>query len=196
MRLKVDSLIGKRTIIIGDVGRGKTLLTLRIIKKLRELGFSNEITILDFAPSKILMGDIEAGGKLTDFGMKLNGINYYSDTIAAPRLTGRNVDEIIRLAQYNRVKCEALLLKFLENPTPILVINDITLYFQVGSLGLLPKVLGKASTFIANGYFGKSLKEDLGSGISRNERLMMMKLINFSDYVINLNEVDRVEVDS
>ncbi|MCS7385317.1 MAG: hypothetical protein NDF55_01060 [archaeon GB-1867-005] len=195
MKLSVAELLGRRTLIIGDVGKGKTSLTLQIVMKLLKLGYSEEVTVLDFAPNKILIEGVQVGGKLADFGLSLSGVRYYTDDIAAPRLTSKSRDEVIRLASLNRVKCHHLLQKFQANPTSILVINDVTLYFQVGDLGLLPQALSVAETFVANGYFGKTLKEDLGSGISRNERLMMMKLIELADYVVDLNKIDIVDVD-
>ncbi len=194
MKINVNELIGKKTLVIGDVGRGKTKLTIKIINDLIKFGFKDEITILDFAPNKIKINAIIAGGKLIDFGFKVNSIKYFTSKFHAPRLTGKRSNIIIELARINRVRCEELFRKYLLDPTSILIINDISIYFQVGDLGLILEALKFAETFIANGYYGEKLEEDLGSGISFNERLMMDKLINLMDNIINLNEIEVNEI--
>jgi RecG-like helicase len=47
----VANLLGKRVLIVGDVGSGKTVLTLKIVYGLIDLGFGGRISILDFAPN-------------------------------------------------------------------------------------------------------------------------------------------------
>ena len=47
------SLLGKRTLIIGEVGSGKTALTAKIVLDLIAMGLGNEITVIDMAPEKI-----------------------------------------------------------------------------------------------------------------------------------------------
>lgn len=188
--LRVEDLLGRKTLIIGDVGKGKTFLTLKIILKLTEIGLSEELTVLDFAPSKIEIDGDVIGGKLVEFNVLPFKVKYYTDMIYAPRLMGKNSIEIVNFARLNRRVCDRLLRRYLRNPSSILVINDITLYFQVDDLGLLPKVLEKSETFIANGYYGKRLVDDKGSNVSLVERRNLIDLIGMMDLVIDLNVVD------
>ena len=188
--LRVEDLLGKKTLIIGDVGRGKTLLTLKIILKLIEIGLSEELTVLDFAPNKIEIDGDVIGGKLVEFSVFPFKVKYYTDRIFASRLMGRNSVEVLNFARLNRRACDGLLRRYLRNPSSILVINDITLYFQVDDLGLLPRVLEKSKTFIANGYYGERLMDDKGSSVSLVERRNLLDLIGMMDLVIDLNVVD------
>ncbi len=189
MIIRIEDLIGKSMLIVGDVGRGKTALTCKIIELLLKLGFRNKITILDFAPNIIRVGGITAGGKLLNFGLEIDCLSYLTNDFYAPRLTGKHANDVIELARANRVRCEELLLKYLIDPTPVLVINDVTIYFQVGDLGLLTDALNVADTFIANGYYGAALADDRGSGISFNEKFMIEMLMELVDEVIDLNKV-------
>lgn len=188
--MRFEDLIGLKTIIIGDVGRGKTQLTFNIILKLVELEFSRDLVILDFAPNRIEVRGEFIGGKLIEFNELPRSVKYYTDEIYAPRLMGKNCFEVVRLASLNRLTCERLLKMYLNNPSPILIINDVSIYLQIGDLGLLPRVINECETFIANGYFGERLADDMGSGISSNERKNMVDLVGMMDLVINLNLVD------
>lgn len=192
--MRIEDLIGKKTLVVGDVGRGKTILTLRILFKLTEIGLSKDVTVLDFAPNKIKVNNDFIGGKLIEFEALPLGVKYYTDRIYAPRLMGNDSFEVIAFAELNRKTCSRLLEMCLENPSPILMINDITLYFQIGDLGLLPRVLEKAETFIANGYFGQRLSEDKGSDVSLIERENLLELIGMMDIVIDLNLVAYSEI--
>jgi len=188
--LRIEDILNRKTLIIGDVGRGKTILTLKIIHRLIEIGLSENLIVLDFAPNKIEINGEIIGGKLVEFDIFPSQIKYYTDKIYAPRLMGKNSSEVTYFAELNRETCHRLLELYLKQCSPILIINDITLYFQVGNLGLLPRVLEKSKTFIANGYFGRRLMDDKGSRVSLVERENLLKLVEMMDLVINLNSID------
>jgi len=182
-------------LILGDVGKGKTKLTMDIITILTRLGFSDQITVIDFAPPLIENNGVKIGGRLIDFNFQIKSIKQYlTDRFFAPRMNGKNRFEVKLLAKLNREKCERLFKKFLDNLTSILIVNDITIYYQVDGLNLIYEVARNVETFIANAYFGERIIDKFNSNISLNERKMTLKLMDLMDKVINLNELSSVKI--
>ena len=177
--------LGKRVLIIGDVGTGKTELTRRLLMEAFESGYGPSITVMDMAPHATTIRGLSVGGVLVDpedLGVRYLGV----DDIRTPRLSAKNAEELLRLADYNRTEIEELLERFVADPTGILFINDISIYLQSGDLELLWSTLGKAETVVANGYIGERLKDDLGTGVSAREEEMMGELADRMDVVIHL----------
>jgi len=81
---------------------------------------------------------------------------------------------------------EPLLYEYIQNPTEVLLINDVTLYLQAGKLETILKCIKLTKTFLATAYYGKKLVEDFGSGISMREKLLTDKLATFMDLVVKL----------
>jgi hypothetical protein len=107
--------------------------------------------------------------------------------VRAPRLEGRDRDEVLRLAEENARAISAIFHEYLrEGPRGILFINDVSLYLHRGELGLLISVISKANTSILNGYYGSRLEEDKGSGISERERALMGDLAERMDLILEM----------
>jgi len=49
-KLSVNEILGRKVLIVGDVGTGKTALTVQIFEKLIDLGLGNDITMLFMLP--------------------------------------------------------------------------------------------------------------------------------------------------
>lgn len=106
--------------------------------------------------------------------------------LRAPRLEGRDAQEVLALARHNAALLSPLLERFLRAPTPLLVIDDLSIYLQAGEPGLLERAIMAAETFLGNAYYGSSLTEDKGSGISARERRAVDGLSSKVDVVILL----------
>lgn len=183
MKINISEILGKRTLIVGDVGKGKTRVTAEIVTQLISMGYEREITIIDMAPKRI--GSI--GGRIADYVKLLNTIKYlYSDKIIPPRTMGKNKNEVLRYAQNNRMVIHDMLQSYLNEPTRILIINDITLYFHAGSLEDILLCVRKAETFLANGYYGTYFSDDKSSGISTREKRLMEELMEKMDKIYYL----------
>lgn len=188
LSLDVKGLIGKRVLIVGDVGSGKTMLTLNIVERFVEYGFGGEISILDFAPGSIYFSGRRVGGKLIEFSFNPKTVkNYFNISIYPPRILGKCRDEVLNYAKLNRINCGNALQSFIDDPTSILIINDISLYYHVGDLGLIIYALRRCKTFVANAYFNGFIEDRFSSGISINERLMTENLMRIMNLVVNLN---------
>ncbi|MGC9051936.1 hypothetical protein [Pyrobaculum sp.] len=161
-----------RVLIVGDVGRGKTLLLAKMLKALAALGVS--VTILDFAPEK--MG---VGAKLTRY-VDVAGVRYLTEVFRAPRLEGRDAGEELALARENAERAAALIRQFLASPTPVLAVNDLTIYLHAGDPALVEEAIDAADVFIATAYYGSALR-DKGSGISGRERRAVEELMKRCD---------------
>ena len=126
----VDEILNRKTLIIGEVGRGKTRLTARILDELVSRGFAKNITVIDLAPS---IGNI--GLRLSAYTRAVENVRYFcSEKIRGPRLEGKNAKEVLDIAESNRKVVEKYFKSFLEKPTEILIVNDITIYFHAGEI--------------------------------------------------------------
>lgn len=178
-------LIGKRTLIKGDVGTGKTRLTENFLLAAVNFFPPGHITVIDLAPQRRVVGEIWVGGTIS----VPNEIRYLRPSMVwAPRLDGKTKEDIIRLANENAESIEKLLDFFIKSPSPILFMNDLTLYLHAGSLEKLLKIIKLAETFVGNAYEGRGLREDKGSGISEREWLLVKQLEGFMDIIIDLND--------
>jgi len=83
---------------------------------------------------------------------------------------------------------DPLIDEYIRNPTKILIINDLSIYFHAGDLSKILQCLSKAETFLANSYYGKTLKNDFNTGVSYRERDLVKKMMRYMDRVIMLRE--------
>ena len=181
-----NELRGMKTLIVGEVGTGKTALTRRLLFEALDQ-VSEVITVLDFAPPAQKVKGITIGGYLLeDSHPKVNRL--YSKLIKTPRLSAGDSYEVIRLASHNREITDFLINKFLDSPTDTLFINDVSIHLQQGKLQLLLDAIKKSSIVVANGYMGTTLTPDHGSGISRRENSLMRKLAVEIDKMIKLDQ--------
>ncbi|MBS7652174.1 MAG: hypothetical protein QW638_05740 [Candidatus Bathyarchaeia archaeon] len=191
---KFDDLILKRTLIVGDVGVGKTRMTINLLCDALSKGYSRDITIVDMAPGSMVYQGRKIGGCISDMIKLPGGVRYLKpNRIMAPRITASSPGELLLMVENNRKSIEPLLREFLDDPTPILFINDVSIYFQSGCYKKVFEVLEASKTFIGNGYYGGSLIFDYGTGVSKIERHLMDLLISKVDIVINLSESPKTE---
>jgi len=166
-----------KILIIGEIGVGKTKLTVKFVKTLITLGLDKMITIIDLAPNYKGVGlpmDIPS-----DNIRCLRPI-----TIYAPRLMGTTCEEIWKYAKHNAMASEHLIREYIKHPTPILVMNDLTIYLHAGSLSLLYEAIKSSKLFIGNAYYGLRLKDKCG--LWERERTAVEKLIERMDIVCHL----------
>lgn len=183
-QLKCKDILGKKALILGEVGSGKTRLAAQLLQELMMLVKPERITVIDLAPQRI--GEI--GGKLTEY-VKINSrIRYLSPkNVFTPRLTGTSPEQILHYAELNRKSMEPLLNRFIQNATEVLVLNDTTLYLHSGKLETVLKCAALARTFLTTAYYGSKLARDLGTGISSRERQLTDKLASFMDLSVRLD---------
>jgi hypothetical protein len=167
---------GRCTLILGDVNSGKTRLTAEIVAAFIAAGHAARIAIVDLAPDRT--GAV--GGKLVPPDPP---VRYLTCPILAPRLTGRNDDEIQALAEANAARIEPLFEELWADPPSILVVNDATLYLQAGSPRRFLTLLGSAATAVVNAYCGAHFAE---GPLSRRERELTADLTRRCDRVIRL----------
>jgi len=181
-KVSASELLGISTLIVGEVGSGKTALTAKILDDLVDLGYAQEITVIDIGPDKL-----GVGGKLSNYSKRIGEIRLLEPKgLRAPRLEGKNAEEVIRFAEENKRKIEPLFLSFLDSPTNILVINDLSIYLQAGPVETIFSLMEMARTFLANSYYGRRLSEDYGSGITKKEMEAVNSLLKKVDKVIYL----------
>jgi len=157
---------------VGEAGSGKTLLLSKIISIITALGVP--ATVVDLAPEK---GGV--GAKLARY-LDVGALRYFTDDFRAPRIEGRDAEEELALARANAARAEALLKRYLEEPTPVLAVNDVTIYLHAGSLEFLLDVAERAEVFLATAYYGSRLR-DKGSGIAERERRAVEELMKICD---------------
>ncbi|MEM3442552.1 MAG: hypothetical protein QXM86_01650 [Candidatus Bathyarchaeia archaeon] len=181
--LKAKEITGKKVLILGEVGSGKTMLAARLIQELSAFVNSEEITVIDLAPPRKGM----VGGKIADYVNLTGKIRYLSPAVVyTPRLSGRSREEVLHYANLNKKYMEPLFKEFIKKPSRVLVVNDITLYFHLGDLDVVLECVRLAETFLATAYYGVKLAEDYGAGISPREKLLTEKLRQYMDLVIQV----------
>lgn len=181
VHLKGSEIFGKKVLILGEAGSGKTRLAAQLLKELMSFVNLERISIIDLAPKRVG----EFGGKITDYLNTSGKVKYYSPKhVYTPRLSGKSPKQILRYAELNKRNMQPLFNEFIRNATDVLVINDITLYLHSGELETVLECIKLAKTFLATAYYGSKLAEDLGTGISLRERQLTDRLAAFMDLVV------------
>ena len=183
MKPSYESLRGKRVLIIGDVGTGKTIMSRRLLEEAAET--ETGITVLDFAPPSSIYMDRRIGGFLIEASVP-NVTHCKSHDINTPRLTAKTPQELVQLADANKLITEKMLKTFVANPSSVLFINDVSIHLQRGEIHDLLNAMNHTNTAILNGYMGTFLRDDRGTGISMREHSMMKQLAGRMDKVISL----------
>jgi hypothetical protein len=184
VQLKGKEILGKKVLILGEAGSGKTKLAAELLQELMMLVSPERITVVDLAPQRI--GEI--GGKLTDYVNLIGRVKYLSPkNVYTPRLAGTSPKQVLHYADLNRKNMEPLLNEFIRNTTEVLILNDVTLYLHLGKLETVLKCVRSAKTFLATAYYGSKLANDLGTKISSRERQLTDKLATFMELIIKIN---------
>ena len=184
VQLKGKEILGKKVLVLGEAGSGKTKLAAQLLRELMTLVSPEEITVIDLAPQRV--GEI--GGKLTDYVNVNSRVRYLSpENVYTPRLAGASPKQVLHYAELNRKNMEPLLNRFIRNVTEVLVLNDVTLYLHSGKLETVLECVRLANTFLATAYCGSKLAEDLGTGISSKEKQLTDKLDTSMDLTLKIN---------
>jgi len=185
VQLRGKDIVGKRVLLLGEAGSGKTALAARVLEELMRLFAPEEITVIDMAPRRIG----EVGGRLSDITDSTKKVKYLTPKrVYAPRFMGTSREQVLKFAELNRRAIEPLFNIFVRRPTRILVLNDVTLYLHAGELKTVLKSMRLAKTFLATAYRGSKLAEDRGSGISNREEQSVKRLSAQVDQIV---EIDR-----
>jgi archaellum biogenesis ATPase FlaH len=177
LQVRAEELVGGRTLIVGERGRGKTQLTAKLLEDIAGFYPLSEITAIDMAPTTLT-----PSSRLSQFTSLTERIRYLAPpVIRAPRIEARTREEVLELAEFNKRAIDTLLDEFLERPTKVLVVNDLTIYFHRGSASKVLRCVDKAETFLANAYMGGLLAgQDKGSGVSYREARELARFIKES----------------
>jgi hypothetical protein len=182
-----QNLLGKKVLITGDVGAGKTKLTLELLGEAIELGFRDRITVIDMAPATTIVGERKVGGRMSELTGAVKEVRYLTpQRVETPRLKADSADELLFLVRLNEERIRHLIEEFINDPSPILFINDVSIYFQSGSGDPIFAAAEAAETLIANGYYGGYFAFDHGTGVSKVEKELMDRLAHHMDVLIRI----------
>jgi hypothetical protein len=137
------------------------------------------LAVLDLAPEKIR----GVGGKIPFAFQGKEKIHYLSPLILPPRLSGKNEEDIRRIARENRQRIDGALQNCIGKNISIWLMNDVTLYLHDGQAEELFSIIADIPTVVMNGYYGRYFGE---SPLSRRERMEMENLMSRCDRVIFL----------
>lgn len=182
-----NNFLGHRTLLYGETNTRKTYYTARFVQFLLNVKniAPNEICILDFGPKLFKFYGIKIGGRIEDFypqSLKCNNIGFIGEIIP-PRLRASNKEQLYDNACKNYEKTSEALKKFNDNPTSVLIINDVSIYLHLGSRHHLLDTIKKSNTFFGNSYYGTSINQDFAKLFSLKEKRMiefLMKNVDFS----------------
>jgi len=181
----VEEVLGRKILILGEMGSGKTRLTAEILDRLLEKTVTKDITVIDMSPTTVP----GVGGRVSSYTSNVSKVKYLApEVVRAPRIEGRNKDEVLTLAEFNRRAIEPLLQEFIMKPTSILFINDLSIYLHAGDVSKVIKCLELSNTVVANSYYSEFPIEDKNSGISERERKMLELLTVKFDSVLRISK--------
>ena len=181
------SKIQKMTIILGDFSTGKTTTTALLIIDALKSNSPNNITIIELAPRKTIYKEKTIGGRISDIIKLPPRIRLlHPKKIHSPRYSAKDKDELLNLVEENKISIDIILNHYMDNPTPILFINDLSIYLQSGKWETIFNVMQKAKVSLANAYYGRSLENDLKTGISKIERKTLEIMSSKADMIIHL----------
>ncbi len=181
----IEELLGKRVLIIGEIGSGKSILTASLIREAQSLGHSREMAILDFAPEAISVGGRRIGGRITNHITLEKPILYLAPQgLVAARLNSSSAEELLKASRSNASKIDEVLSIYLSSPRPITFVNDVTMYLLAGSLDRIYSLLESSPTVVMNGYRGTLLAWNHGTGVSAKEAKNLERLAERMDLVI------------
>ncbi len=183
--LNFGNLIGQKTLIYGETNTGKTLYTANFVQFLLESKNIDpkEVSILDFAPKLTYFNDLKIGGRVQDYfenSVKCNNIKLIGEIIP-PRLNAKNKNEMYSNICHNFHKIYEIIEIYNSNPTPVLIINDISLYLHLGSNKYLINTINKSNTFFGNSYYGTSIVRKFSNLLSIKEKKRVEFLIKNVD---------------
>ncbi|MFX0080328.1 MAG: hypothetical protein ACFE94_01115 [Candidatus Hodarchaeota archaeon] len=179
--LEFNDCLGHHILLYGETNTKKTYYTAKFVQFLIESKkiSPKEISILDFAPLLKIIQNLKIGGKIQDFyknSSKCKNI-FFKGEIIPPRLKSSNKTELYQNACKNFKQTSEILHIFNKDPTPILIINDISIYLHIGNIKLLLEVINKSNTFFGNSYYGSSIKRDYAILFSLREKRQVGYLI-------------------
>ncbi|MCW3979343.1 MAG: hypothetical protein NWF12_06295 [Candidatus Bathyarchaeota archaeon] len=158
-----------------------------LLEEAVELGYSKDITVVDMAPETEEIEGKSIGGRLSELTEASEKVRYLTpNKVEMPRLKATSAEHLLSMVQINAERIKPLLETYLVTPSPILFVNDISIYLQSGSLEIVLEAARQAETFIANGYYGEFFSNDHGTGVSKIERDLMDRLASHMDEVIRL----------
>lgn len=184
---RFQDLAERRTLILGEASSGKTKLTAEVLEEAVTSQYSKEITVIDMAPPPLTVGGLRVGGRLKEFTTTVKKVKHLWDPgIKAPRLSSKTPKEVLDAVKENKARIDRMLKEYLEDPSLILIINDVSIYLQAGSFINLFETIDIAETVIINGYYGQVISEDLGTDVSSIECKGMRLLMRIMDRLIYL----------
>lgn len=182
--------VGQRTLITGEVNTGKTTMTGELADFVCEAWEQTRIVVLDMAPTipealRKQAGRAGISGRVRFEAMSRADV--FCGGLVPPRFMGGSSARALQLAGKNRARIDSWLDQIRRlGPIDLLVVNDISISLQAGTVAPLVQVFGRASTVIANGYMGRTL----GSGrMSELEQTRMAELARFFDSHVHLERV-------
>ncbi len=179
--LDFEKYFGHRTLLYGETNTGKTYYTAKFVQYLLEIKkiTPEDISILDFAPKLAYFNNLKIGGRIQDYyenSVKCNNINFKGDIIP-PRLKAKNKNDMYNNICHNFNKIYEIIEIYNISPTPVLIINDISLYLHLGSTRYLINTINKSNTFFGNSYYGSSISSKFSKLISIKEKRKVESLL-------------------
>jgi len=180
--VELREVLGRKTLIIGEAGAGKSRMLVDILNTLRHNGYASQVTVIDLAPPKL--GNI--GGPLT-LHTNVDDIRYLRpEHVYAPRLQACNADDLRRYVEHNVSQARLLFDVYLRETSSVLMMNDLTIFLHGGTLQELLDVIGRAGTFVGTAYYGTALTEDYGTSLTARERRLVEGLMASVDSTVRL----------
>lgn len=193
-KLDFNSLLEKKVLLYGETNTFKTYCSAKFVQFLleEEKIKPKRISIIDFAPNLQYIDDLKIGGKIKDYYDKSKLCCYLESEkeIIPPRLLAQNKRQLYENACHNYKQARNLLKKFKKNSTPILLINDISIYLHLGNRRDLMKIINMVETCVGNAYYGENIssRSQFARLFSLNEHFKILHLCKYFDKSILMKD--------
>lgn len=180
--LDFEVCIGSHTLLHGETNTNKTFYTAQFVKYLLENKNFNKktISILDFAPKFHVINGLKVGGRIEDYYPESLNCEYnrIENEIIPPRFNANNKKELYKNAYHNYMITANAIQQYQRYPTPVLIINDISIHLHIGNKKKMLNMIKETQTFFGNTYYGTSITKKFARLFSLKEKKRTKYLID------------------
>lgn len=180
--ITANDVLGKRSLVIGELWSERSRAIASLLRDLAKVVERREITVIDLAPERVRIKDrfvtcnVEGHTEIPEGVRYLRGIG-----ISYPYL--KKPEEADKAARENFEIANRLVSEYLNNPTKVLLINEITTLLPSWDATGLTRLIEIPETFVASAHLECLALSGPGDEVRTRELPALVLLFSRSDIV-------------